>query len=85
MTTAVPAIAFAVLCVLKFTMGASLQHTTLADGVYLAGNFMELGIRSPSSSAGGKFGADSVPPGFYSRQPGLYGMEHNKVFEVASN
>lgn len=59
------------------TMGASLQHATLSDGVYLAGNFMEIGIRSPASGQGGKFGADSVPPGFYSRNTccisGLYG------------
>jgi hypothetical protein len=38
------------------------------DGVYLAGIFLQLGIRSPLAMNGGNFGADSVPFGFYSRQ-----------------
>ena len=57
---------FVFLCMLAAANGASLQHVTSGDGVYLAGNFMELGIRSTSEV--GKFGADSVPDGFFSRQ-----------------
>jgi hypothetical protein len=38
------------------------------DGVYLAGNFLQLGIRSSLATNGGNFGADSVPFGFYSNQ-----------------
>jgi hypothetical protein len=60
-------------CTIASANAATLQHTTLSDGVYLAGNFMQLGVRKPPILEGGRFGATSVPTGFMPRKSGYLG------------